>query len=131
MSGGLIIASAQLSGKLQLAAIIGSVAMVVIVFELVRERRLMERYSLLWMLASVVLLLLAVFSGALAKLASLVGIATPSNALFALGLGFATFMLLHFSVSFSRLSDQNKVLAQKLAATEERLRRLEQQHEES
>jgi hypothetical protein len=79
----------------------------------------------------VVLLLLAVFSGALAKLASLVGIATPSNALFALGLGFATFMLLHFSVSFSRLSDQNKVLAQKLAATEERLRRLEQQHEES
>ena len=66
MSGGLIIASAQLSGKLQLAAIVGSVAMVVIVFELVRERRLMERYSLLWMLASVVLLLLAVFSGALA-----------------------------------------------------------------
>jgi hypothetical protein len=126
----IILASAQLSDKLQLAAIIGSVATVVIVFELVRERRLMERYSLLWMLASLILLLLAMFSGTLAKLASLVGIATPSNALFALGLGFATFMLLHFSVSFSKLSDQNKVLAQKLAATEERLRRMEQDAEQ-
>ena len=127
----LLFASAQLSGKLQLAAIIGSVAMVVIVFELVRQRRLMERYSLLWMLASVILLLLAVFSGALAWVSGLVGIATPSNALFGLGLAFATFMLLHFSVSFSRLTDQNKVLAQKLAATEERLRRLEKQNDES
>jgi hypothetical protein len=124
------LASTQLNGKLQMAAIIGSVAMVVIVFELVRQRRLMERYSLLWMLASLILLLLAVFSGALAKISSLVGIATPSNALFGLGLAFATFMLLHFSVSFSRLTDQNKVLAQKLAATEERLRRLEQTNEE-
>jgi hypothetical protein len=125
------LASTQLNGKLQLAAIIGSVAMVVIVFELVRQRRLMERYSLLWMLASVILLLLAVFSGALAWVSGLVGIATPSNALFGLGLAFATFMLLHFSVSFSRLTDQNKVLAQKLAATEERLRRLEKQNDES
>ncbi|MGH2906443.1 MAG: DUF2304 domain-containing protein [Solirubrobacterales bacterium] len=121
----MIVADAGLNGKLQLAAIIGSVAMVFIVFELVRERRLMERYSLLWMAASLILLLLAIFSGALGKIASVVGIATPSNALFGLGLAFATFMLLHFSTSISRLTDQNKVLAQKLAATEERLRRLE------
>ncbi|MGB0871963.1 MAG: DUF2304 domain-containing protein [Solirubrobacterales bacterium] len=121
----MIVADATLNGRLQLAAIIGSVSMVVIVFELVRQRRLMERYSLLWMFASLGLLLLAVFSGALAQLSSWIGIATPSNALFGLGLGFATFMLLHFSASISRLSDQNKVLAQKLAATEERLRRLE------
>ncbi len=121
----MILADAALNGRLQLAAIVGSVAMVVVVFELVRQRRLMERYSLLWMFASLILLLLAIFSGALAQLASWVGIATPSNALFGFGLGFATFMLLHFSASISKLSDQNKVLAQKLAAAEERLRRLE------
>lgn len=121
----MILLASTLNGRLQLAAIVGSVAMVFVVFEMVRQRRLMERYSLLWMAASLALLLLAIFSGALAELAALVGIATPSNALFAFGLGFATFMLLHFSVSISRLSDQNKVLAQKLAATEERLRRLE------
>lgn len=121
----MIVLANTLNGRLQLAAIVGAVAMVFIVFEMVRQRRLMERYSLLWMAASLALLLLAIFSGALSELAALVGIATPSNALFAFGLGFATFMLLHFSVSISRLSDQNKVLAQKIAATEERLRRLE------
>lgn len=121
----MIILANTLNGRLQMAAIVGSVAMVFVVFEMVRQRRLMERYSLLWMAASLALLLLAIFSGALVRLSELVGIATPSNALFAFGLGFATFMLLHFSVSISRLSDQNKILAQKLAATEERLRRLE------
>lgn len=121
----MIVLANTLNGRLQMAAIVGSVAMVFVVFEMVRQRRLMERYSLLWMAASLALLLLAIFSGALVRLSELVGIATPSNALFAFGLGFATFMLLHFSVSISRLSDQNKILAQKLAATEERLRRLE------
>ena len=34
-------------------------------------------------------------------------------------------MLLHFSVAVSRLSDQSKVLAQRLALLEERMRRQE------
>lgn len=119
------VAAVALNSRLQLVAIIGTTAMLVIVLELVRQRRLMERYSLLWMFAAIVLLVLAVFSGLLARFADLVGIATPSNALFGVATGFATLMLLHFSVTISRISDQNKVLAQKLAATEERLRRIE------
>jgi len=118
-------ASAALSGRLQLAAIAVTVVMLGIVFELVRQRRLMERYSLLWLFAAFILLLLAVFTGLLSWFSSLLGIATPSNALFAVAIGFATLMLLHFSVTISRITDQNKVLAQKLAATEERLRRVE------
>lgn len=119
------IAAVALSGRLQLAAIATTVILLAIVFELVRQRRLMERYSLLWLFASFVLLLLAIFSGLLSDLSSLIGIATPSNALFGVAIGFATLMLLHFSVTISRITDQNKVLAQKLAATEERLRRVE------
>lgn len=119
------IAAVALSGRLQLAAIATTVILLAIVFELVRQRRLMERYSLLWLFASVVLLLLAIFSGLLRDLSSVIGIATPSNALFGVAIGFATLMLLHFSVTISRITDQNKVLAQKLAATEERLRRVE------
>ena len=106
-------------------AIVATSGVFIVVFELVRQRRLMERYSLLWLAAAFVLLLLSIFADALSWFSSLVGIATPSNALFAVAIGFATLMLLHFSVTVSRLHDQNKVLAQKLAATEERLRRLE------
>lgn len=121
----MIVAAETLNSRLQLAAIVAAVALAFIVFEMVRQRRLMERYSLLWMAAALILILLAVFSGALFAFADLVGVATPSNALFAFALGFVTFMLLHFSASISRLTNQNKMLAQKLAATEERLRRLE------
>lgn len=119
------IAAVALNGRLQLAAIAATVMMLIVVFELVRQRRLMEKYSLLWLLAALVLLLLAIFTGLLTWFSELVGIATPSNALFAVAIGFATLMLLHFSVTVSRITDQNKVLAQKLAATEERLRRVE------
>jgi hypothetical protein len=85
----------------------------------------MERYSLLWLLAALVLLLLAIFSGLLGKLSDTVGIATPSNALFAVALGFVMVMLLHFSATISKMTDEIKILAQKLAASEERLRRVE------
>jgi hypothetical protein len=120
-----ILAAIDLSPKLQIAAIVATTFMLVVVFELVRQRRLMERYSLLWLTAATVLLLLSIFTGVLGWFSELIGIATPSNALFGIAIGFATLMLLHFSVTVSRLSNQNKVLAQKLAATEERLRRLE------
>ncbi len=48
--------------------------------------------------------------------------ATPSNALFLIAFGFVLVLLLHFSLAVSRLSDQTKVLAQKLAILEERQR---------
>lgn len=127
----MILAALNLSPRLQLAAIVITAAMLLVVFELVRQRRLMEKYSLLWLFAATVLLLLSIFTGILGWFSQMVGIATPSNALFGVAIGFATLMLLHFSVTISRVTEQNKVLAQKLAATEERVRRLEHGAEES
>lgn len=121
----MLVAATELNSRLQLLAIVLTAGLLLLVFELVRQRRLMERYSLLWMLAAVVLLLLAIFSGLLARLSDAVGIATPSNALFAVALGFMLVMLLHFSATISRMTDEIKILAQKLASTEERLRRVE------
>lgn len=121
------LAAATLDKKLQIVTIVGATALLLVVFELVRQRRLMERYSLLWLLASVVLLLLAIFSGLLRTLSSAVGIQTPSNALFFVMFGFVILLLLHFSASISKLTDEFKVLAQRQAADEERLRRLERE----
>lgn len=122
--------AAGLDQKLQLVTIFGSALLLLIVFELVRRRRLMERYSLLWLAAAFVLLMMAVFSDLLTKLSNAVGIQTPSNALFFVMLGFVVLMLLHFSASISKLTDEIKVLAQQLAAAEERLRRIEPGREE-
>jgi hypothetical protein len=89
-----------------------------LIFELVRRKRLMERYALLWLLAGVTILVLAVWQGLLTKLAHAVGIYYPPSALFAVTFVFVLAMLVHFSMTISRLSDQNKVLAQRLALLE-------------
>lgn len=119
------IAATGLSDRLQVVAIVVTLSLLLFVFELVRQRKLMEKYSLLWLLAALVLLVLAIFSDLLAEFSSAVGIATPSNALFAVAIGFLVLLVLHFSTTISRLTDESKVLAQKLALAEERLHRLD------
>jgi hypothetical protein len=108
--------------RIQIVAILGSALLLLVILELVRQRRLLERYALLWLFSSLVLLGLAVWNDALTTISRAIGIATPSNALFLIAFGFVLVLLLHFSLAVSRLSDQSKVLAQKLAILEERAR---------
>jgi hypothetical protein len=106
--------------RVQIVAIFASAVLLVVILELVRRRRLLERYALLWLFSSLVLLGLAVWNDALSTISRAIGIATPSNALFLIAFGFVLVLLLHFSLAVSRLSDQTKVLAQKLAILEDR-----------
>ena len=106
--------------RLQILAIVVTAGLFILVFELVRQRRLLERYALLWLFSSAVMLALSVWRGALEELASAVGIFYAPSALFAVAFGFVLVLLLHFSLAVSRLSDQTKVLAQRLALLEER-----------
>jgi hypothetical protein len=117
--------------RIQILTILVAALLLVGVIELVRRRRLLERYALLWLLASVVLLGLAIWRGALDKIAEQLGVSYPPNAIFIVAFGFVLWMLLHFSVAVSRLSDQSKILAQRLALLEERMRRQEERHEDN
>ena len=104
-----------MQSRTQIVAIIGAAVLLLVVLELVRRRRLLERYALLWLLSAVVLLALASWRDGLEKVARTIGIVYPPNALFLIGIGFILLLLLHFSSAVSRLSDQTKVLAQRLA----------------
>jgi hypothetical protein len=112
--------------KIQLLSIVASAGLLVVVLELVRRRRFLERYALVWLAAAFVLLALAIWKGLLSDLAKAIGIAYPPNALFLVAFGFVLLLLLHFSLAVSRLSDQTKVLAQRLALLEKRQRDAEQ-----
>ena len=113
-----------MAAKVQIVAILVSSGLFGIVLELVRRRRLMERYALLWLLASSVLLALAIWRDLLEMIASAIGIVYAPSALFVIAFGFILLILLHFSLVISRLADQNKILAQRLGM-------LQQQIEES
>lgn len=119
----------QLQGQLQLVATIGAVVLFLIILDLVRRRRLFERYAILWLFTALALVGLALWRGGLDLVSNLLGVAYPPTALFVIALGFVIILLLHFSVAVSRLSDQSKVLAQRLALLEERLREASRQQE--
>jgi hypothetical protein len=109
--------------RVSVVAAIASLVLLLVVLELIRSRRLQERYALLWLVTGGVMLVLAVWRDALGLLAELVGIAYPPSALFVLASLFILVVLLHYSTVLSRLSDENKILAQRLGLLEERLAR--------
>jgi hypothetical protein len=114
----------QTTQRILMIAVTGG--LLLIILELVRRKRLMERYALLWLFSAAILIVLAAWKGLLTTIASAIGIHYPPALLFALASGFALLLLLHFSLTNSRLTDQNKVLAQRLALLH---RRLEEQEE--
>src|SRR6267154_2092672 len=115
-----------MQARTQLVAILGATMLLLTVLEMVRRRRLMERYALLWLLSAIVLLALGIWTGALRKISHAIGVIYPPNALFFIGIGFILVLLLHFSSAVSRLNEQSEILAQRQALLEERLRRQEQ-----
>jgi len=108
--------------KVSLAATAASVILVLVVFELIRSRRLREQYALLWLATGIVLVILSAWRGGLNTIAGWLGVrGYPPAVLFAVGLMFVILVLLHYSTVISRLADQNVVLAQKLALLETKL----------
>ena len=98
-----------------------SVLICLLIFELIRRRRLMERYAILWLLAGLTVFVLALGQGLLTKLTHAAGISYAPSAVFAIAFLFVLAMLVQFSITISRLSDQNTALAQRLALLQERL----------
>ena len=108
--------------KVSIAGAVASVLLILVVLELIRSRRLRERYALLWLATGVVLLVLSVWRSGLNTIASWFGVrGYPPAVLFAVGVLFILLVLLHYSTVISKLSDQNTILAQRLALLEERL----------
>ncbi len=116
--------------RIQIVAVLASSALLLLILELVRRRRLLERYALLWLFSALVLLGLAIFRDVLETVSKAIGVFYPPNALFLIAFAFVMVLLLHFSIAVSRLSDQSKVLAQRLALLEERQARGEEERAE-
>ena len=107
--------------RVSIVAAIAALLLLFAIFELIRSRRLQERYAMLWLLTGIVILILGLWRGLLSTIADTVGIAYPPSALFVLAAVFILLLLLHYSTVISSLADQNRILAQRLALLESRL----------
>ena len=109
-----------------IAATVASILLILVVLELIRSRRLRERYALLWLATGVVLLVLSAWRGGLNTIAGWVGVTGyPPAVLFAVATLFILAVLLHYSTVLSKLTDDNVVLAQEIALLRARLDALE------
>jgi hypothetical protein len=114
---------------LKLLAIAGSVSVMIVVIELIRQGRLKEKYSLLWLLAGGILLVFSSSRTMLESISRLLGIFYPPSFLFLLAFVFLLLITLHFSVVISGLSEKNKQLAQELALLRQEMREMVVRHE--
>jgi len=104
-----------------------SVAALLFVLELVRRRRLREEYSLLWLAIALSMLIISFWRDLLHGLAALVGIAYPPSLLFMLAILFAFFLMLYFSTVITKLTQENKEIAQEVALLRHEIERLRDQ----
>ena len=112
-----------------IADAIASLVLLIAVLELVRRRRLREKYALLWILTAIVLLVLSVWRGAVTSIATTLGVSYGPTVLFAVGALFVLVVLLHYSTVISALTDRTVVLAQKVASLEQRIDELERRQD--
>jgi hypothetical protein len=110
--------------RVSVVGVVASIVLILVVLELVRGRRLKERYALLWLATGVVLLVLSAWRGGLNTVAGWLGVTGyPPAVLFAVATLFVLLVLLHYSTVISKLTDENVELAQRIALLEERVGR--------
>jgi hypothetical protein len=89
------------------------IALVVVFY--IRRWRLREEYSLLWLFLSAALIILTIDQGLMEWAARRLDVSYSPAVLFFLALAFVAVMIFHYSLEISRLSDQNKMLAQEMS----------------
>jgi hypothetical protein len=111
--------------RISIAASVACAVLILVVLELIRGRRLKERYALLWLATGIVLLVLSAWRDGLNTIAGWVGVSYPPAMLFAAATLFVILVLLHYSTVLSRLTDETVTLAQELGLLRQRLEGIE------
>jgi len=101
--------------RTQVILAVGAVALALFVLDLVRRRKLSEEYSLLWVVATVVVAILGFSTPLLQAMTHALGILYEASTVFFFGLTFATAVLLYLSVKLSRLSQDHRLLTRELS----------------
>jgi hypothetical protein len=98
-----------------IAGIVFALAVLTLIVALLLRRQLREKYALLWLVIGLALLILAVFPALLIWMADLLGVAVPSNLIFALAIVLLVGVSLHLSWELSSAEDEVRRLAEEVA----------------
>jgi len=113
--------------RIRIIAILICIFLVAYVFELVRRRHLSEEYSMGWLVAGSMMLILSTSEGLLVWVSNLVGATLFTSTLFFFGLVFLVTICLHFSIRISALTNQVRTLTQHMGILHSEKQLLEEQ----
>ena len=113
--------------RIRIIAILICIFLVAYVFELVRRRHLSEEYSMGWLVAGSMMLILSISEGLLVWVSNMVGATLFTSTLFFFGLVFLVTICLHFSIRISALTNQVRTLTQHMGILHSEKQLLEEQ----
>lgn len=97
------------------SALVIAIVMVLTVLQMLRQGKLREKYTVLWLVVGGLTIVLGFFPQLLDWAASLVGIRVPANLLFALAIVLLVGVGLHVSRELTILEDETRILAEEVA----------------
>jgi hypothetical protein len=121
---------APMLDRQRIVALVLASSVVVLVFELVRRRKLREEYAWVWIGTAVLVALLAVQQDLLLTFSEWIGARSSVSTMFFGALLFLLALVLQFSVRLSRLTHRHRTLGQRLALLEAEVQRLHGQREQ-
>ncbi len=117
--------------RVQFFSVLGAIFLLATLVLLIRRKKLLVEYSILWLGIFAVFTLIAVFGGLLGRISAFFGILYPPAALFIVLLTGVFLLLLYFSVVISELKRKLNELAVRNALLDEKLRSIEGDKERS
>lgn len=88
---------------------------------LLRSRRLREKYAAIWLVVLVIVVVLGAFPRVLFRVATIVGVETPTNLLFAASLVVLLLVCIQLSTEISQLEEETRTIAEELALLNRRV----------
>jgi hypothetical protein len=120
----------KLDSKLQVFFIIAILAYLIIIVQLLKKKKLNLKYTLLWLMFALVLLIVTIFPNTVYFISSLIGISTPINSALILACMFVVLILITLTSIVSGLNQTTRVLTQKMGLLEKQLRELSEKKED-
>jgi hypothetical protein len=115
----------NLSTTSYILGILAALLTLAVVIEMLRRRRLRERHAIWWLIAGLLALIVGVFPSTLAWAANLVGVQVPTNLVFFVSIAILFLVCIQHSAELTRLEEQTRTLAERVALQEMRIRRAE------
>lgn len=111
--------------RTQILVIVVALLALIMIFQLIRKKKMGLKYALLWIVLAVSILILGCFPQLITWIAHFFGVQIPINMLFFIGFCFSLLIIFSLSAALSRNSEKIKKLTQEMGLLEKKLNSLE------